>query len=146
MLTFLPASATDSRYNRLILLYKIPQFLLQILGNRYRQKYPLGSAYVTAYEARPMLNVRAERNRRHIALSFVKAVSQDSNPTLEELLPAYRIAGESFLGQMRSLFLVLDDDTAKKQPAKSGSQKKKKRQASGEGSVEAKKKTLPSTQ
>jgi hypothetical protein len=121
-------------------------FFFQILAERYRQKFPMGSAYVTTYEARPMLNTRSERNRRHLALSFVEAVSQDPNPTLEELLPAYRIAGDAFLGKMRSLFLVLDDDTAKKQPAKSGSQKKKKRQASGEGSIEAKKKLLPSTQ
>jgi hypothetical protein len=93
-----------------------------------------------------MLNIRPERNRRHTALSFVEAVVQDPNPTVEELLPAYRVAGESFMGQMRSLFIILDDDLAKKQPAKSGSQKKKKRQASGEGSVDAKKKSLPSTQ
>jgi hypothetical protein len=119
----------------------------QILAERYRQKYPLGSAYVKAYEARPMLHVRPERNRRHQPLSFVKAVSQDPNPTTDELIPAYRVAGESFIGQMRDLFIILDDDEAKKQPAKAGSQKKKKkRQASGEGDSDVKRKSMPSTQ
>ncbi len=94
-----------------------------------------------------MLHIRPERNRRHQSISFVEAVSEDPNPTLEELLPAYCIAGESFLGQMRDLFVILDDDEAKKQPAKSSVQKKKnKRRASGEGSADTKRKTLPSTQ
>ncbi len=96
-----------------------------------------------------MLNVRQERNRRFQELSFIEAVSQDSQPTVEELIPAYRVAGDSFMGKMRQLFVVLDDDTAKGKPSQQGSQKKKnKRQASGEGSAsgDSKRKTLPSTQ
>jgi hypothetical protein len=107
----------------------------------------MGGAYVTAYEAWPVLNVRQERNRRFNTLNFVEAVSQDSHPTVEELVPAYRVAGDAFIGKMKSLFLVLDDDEAVRQPAKSGNQKKKnKRQASGDSSVLNKKKSLPSTQ
>jgi hypothetical protein len=121
--------------------------LAQVLAERYRQKHPLGSAYIKAYEAKPMLHIRPERNRRHQSLSFVQAVSQDPNPTAEELLPAYRVAGESFIGQMRDLFIILDDDEAKRKPAKSDSQKKKKkRQASGEGPSDIKRKSMPSTQ
>ncbi len=94
-----------------------------------------------------MLHVRPERNRRHQSLSFVEAVNQDPNPTAEELIPAYRVAGESFIGQMRALFMILDDDEAKRKPAKSDSQKKKKkRQASGEGTSDIKRKSMPSTQ
>jgi hypothetical protein len=118
-----------------------------VLAERYRQKFPLGAAYVQAYEARPVLNVRSDRNRRFQPLSFVEAISQDTQPTVEELLPAYRVAGDAFIGKMKRLFLILDDDEAKNKPSKSGSQKKKnKRHASGEGSIEAKKKNLPSTQ
>jgi hypothetical protein len=93
------------------------------------------------------MNVRPERNRRFQPLSFIEAISQDSQPTVEELLPAYRVAGDAFIGKMRRLFLVLDDDEATNKPNKSGTQKKKnKRHASGEGSAEIKKKALPSTQ
>jgi hypothetical protein len=95
-----------------------------------------------------MLNVRVEKNRRYQTLSFVEAVCQDSTPTLEELLPAYRVAGDSFLGRMREIFIILDDDEAKRQPAKAAALKKKqkKRQASGEGPSDLKLKTMPSTQ
>jgi hypothetical protein len=113
-------------------------YLSKVLAERYRLKYPVGNAYVTAYEAWPALNVRQERNRRFIPLSFVEAVSQDGSPTTEELLPAYRVAGDAFLGKMRKLFIILDDDVAAKKPAKAGSAKKKKRQASGEGSTSKK--------
>jgi hypothetical protein len=106
----------------------------------------MGTAYVSAYEARPMLHVRPERNRRLTELSFVEAVGQDTQPTVEELLPAYRVAGDAFPGRLRELFIVLDDDVSKNKPAKSGSQKKKnKRSASGDGPAE-RKKTVPSTQ
>ncbi len=101
---------------------------------------------MTAYEARPQLHVRNERNRRFVALSFVEAVGQDRHVPAEELRPAYRVAGDSFIGRMKRLFIVLDDDVAVKQPAKAGTQKKTtKRQASGEGGSGSKKK-LPSTQ
>jgi hypothetical protein len=108
----------------------------------------LGGAYVTAYEARPQLHVRTERNRRFIPLGFVEAVSQDRHVPPDELRPAYRVAGDAFRGRMKKLFLLLDDDIAAKQPAKAGNQKKStKRQASGEGgSGSGTKKKLPSTQ
>jgi hypothetical protein len=83
-----------------------------VLAERYRQKYPLGAAYVQAYEARPVLNVRPDRNRRFQPLSFIEAISQDTQPTVEELLPAYRVAGDAFIGKMKRKFLVLDDDEA----------------------------------
>jgi hypothetical protein len=102
---------------------------------------------VTAYESWPTLNVRSERNRRHTSLSFVEAVSEDSTPTTDELIPAYRVAGDGFIGRMRRLFVILDDDEAVKKPQSAGNQKKKnKRQASGDSSIESKKKSLPATQ
>jgi hypothetical protein len=109
----------------------------------------MGTATVSAYESRPTLNIRQERNRRFTSLGFVEAVCQDTNPTTEELIPAYRVAGDGFMGRMRRLFIVLDDDEAVKQPGKAGNQKKKKRHASGEGSSGSsgsKKKPLPATQ
>ncbi len=121
--------------------------ILQILAERHRQRYPMGGAYVTAYEARPTLHVRTERNRRFIPLGFVEAVSQDRHVPAEELRPAYRVAGDVFIGRMKKLFLVLDDDVAVRQPAKAGSQKKNvKRQASGEGASGSKQKKTSSTQ
>jgi hypothetical protein len=123
---------------------------LQILAERHRQRYPVGGAYVTAYESRPQLHVRNERNRRFVALSFVEAVSQDRHVPVEELRPAYRVAGDAFIGRMKRLFILLDDDVAVKQPAKASNQKKTvKRQASGEGAAggsSGSKKKLPSTQ
>ena len=84
-----------------------------------------------------------------MALGFVEAVNEDSHVPAEELKPAYRVAGDAFIGRMKRLFLLLDDDVAVKQPAKAGTQKKNiKRQASGEGSSgsSGSKKKLPSTQ
>jgi hypothetical protein len=76
----------------------------------------------------------------------VESVAQDSTPTTEELIPAYRVAGDAFPGKLKRLFLVLDDDEAARQPHRAGNQKKKnKRHASGEGSSEVKKK-MPATQ
>jgi hypothetical protein len=121
--------------------------LFQVLAERYRQRYPLGSAYVSAYEARPTLNVRQERKRRFISLNFVEAVAQDGTPTTAELVSAYRVAGDGFPGKLKRLFLVLDDDEAAKKPGSAEAQKKKnKRHASGEGSSGASKKSLPATQ
>jgi hypothetical protein len=121
--------------------------MMQVLAERYRHRYPMGSAYVDAYSSRPCLNVRSERNRRYTTLGFVEAVNQDSAPSTDELIPAYRVAGDGFIGRMKSLFLVLDDDVAVKQPQRAGAQKKKnKRQASGDNPSETKKNKLPSTQ
>ncbi len=124
-------------------------FLFKVLAERYRQRYPLGGAYVTAYEAYPQMHVRSERNRRFTALSFVESVSQDRHVAADELRQAYRVAGDSFLGKMKRLFILLDDDEAVRQPAKAATTKKKtKRQASGEGSSggSGNKKPMPSTQ
>jgi hypothetical protein len=94
----------------------------------------MGGAYVTAYEAYPQMYVRSERNRRFVALSFVEAVSQDRYVAHDDLHPAYRVAGDAFIGKMKRLFILLDDDEAARQPAKAANAKKKaKRQASGEG-------------
>jgi hypothetical protein len=74
----------------------------------------------------------------------VEAVCEDSCPTVEELIPAYRVAGDVFIGKMKRLFVVLDDDTAAKHPAKAGSVKKKnKRHASGDGAAVRNKKAAP---
>ncbi len=119
----------------------------QVLAERYRQKHPAGNAFVNAYEARPTLNVREEKHRRFITLGFVEAVSQDSIISTEELIPAYRVAGDGFPGRLKRLFLVLDDDVATQQPHKAAIQKKKnKRRASGDGVDSGKKKATPSTQ
>jgi hypothetical protein len=128
-------------------LYSKYAICLQILAERYHQKHPLGSAYVSAYEARPTLNFREEKHKRFISLSFMEAVSQDSIISTEELIPAYRVAGDDFQGCLKRHFLVLDDDEAAKQPAKASTIKKKnKRHASGDSTWGGKKKAVPSTQ
>ncbi len=83
-----------------------PKLSLQVLAERYRHKYPTGSAYVSAFEARPMLHVKPERHKRFTDLNFVEAVREDPNPTVEELIPAYRVAGDGFVGKMKSLFIM----------------------------------------
>jgi hypothetical protein len=130
----------------------------QVLADRHRKQFPLGSAYINTYDPRPMLHLRTEKNRRYDSYSFVNAVSRESNPpTAEELRHAYHIAGGSFVGKLKEFFIILDDDKAKK-PFKAGPSKSAKtdktdktvkagqgkRRASGEGG-EAKKK-VPATQ
>jgi hypothetical protein len=135
---------------------EIPSF--QVLAEKYRKQFPLGSAYVNSYDARPMLHFRPERNRRYTSLSFVKAVKRESvPPSYEELKHAYHLAGQSFVGKLKEIFLVLDDDMAKK-ATNSGGQSKaakaskppkevkgSKRRASGDNSGELRSK-VPATQ
>ncbi len=104
---------------------------------------------MTAYEAYPQMHVRSERNRRFNALSFVESVAQDRHVAADDLRQAYRVAGDAFLGKMKRLFILLDDDEATRQPAKAANTKKKvKRQASGDGGSggSGHKKSMPSTQ
>jgi hypothetical protein len=125
---------------------------VQVLSDRFRKRHPLGSAFVNAYNARPMLHLRSERNRRYDSYSFVEAVLQEETPTNLELKGAYRIAGKSFRGKLRKTFIVLQDDhvpeanTPPAKAAKPGSSKdgKKKRRASDDNSTVKKK--IPSTQ
>jgi hypothetical protein len=103
-----------------------------------------------------MLHYRAERNRRYNSLSYVKAITMEKvPPTYDELKHAYHLAGQSFVGKLKEIFVVLDDDLAKK-TSKSGGGKQttkankpirdgKKRRASGDVTSDVKKK-LPSTQ
>ncbi len=103
-----------------------------------------------------MLHYLAERNRCYNSLSYVKAISMEKvPPTYDELKHAYHLAGLSFVGKLKEIFVVLDDDLAKK-TSKSGSSKQaakatkptkdgKKRRASGDVTSDIKKK-LPSTQ
>lgn len=130
------------------------------MAEKYRKKFPLGSAYVNSYDPRPMLHYRSERNRRYNSLGYVKAICNEQvPPTFDELKHAYHLAGQSFVGKLKEIFLVLDDDLAKK-ASKSGSKaaakatkpvkdsketKSTKRRASGDGTNDARKK-LPSTQ
>ncbi len=112
----------------------------------------MGSAFVNAYDARPMLHIRSERNCRYDSYSFVEAVQQEETPPKSELKGAYRIAGKSFPGKLRKTFIVLQDDhvpEASTPPAKaakpSGSKDgKKKHRASGDNSTVQKK--MPLTQ
>jgi hypothetical protein len=103
-----------------------------VIAEQYRKAYPLGSAYINVYDARPMLHIRSERNKRYTSLSYVNAVTRDSNliPPAEELRHAYHVAGDSFIGKLKETFLVLDDDIAKK-PSRSGG---KNKAVSGSGS------------
>jgi hypothetical protein len=71
-----------------------------------------------------MLHFRQERNRRYSSLSFVKAVSRESPPpSYDELKHAYHLAGQSFVGKLKEIFLVLDDDMAKKATSSGGRSK-----------------------
>jgi hypothetical protein len=85
-------------------------------------------------------------------LSFVKAVCKESDPpTADELRHAFHLAGNSFVGQLKELFIVLDDDEAKRPSTAGGKSKAEKtakagkRRASGGTPTETKKR-LPATQ
>lgn len=136
-------------------------FNIKVIAERFRKAYPLGSTYINTYDNRPMFNFHTERNKRYTTLSYVNAVRREANPplTAEELRHAYHVAGNSFVGQLKETFLVLDDDAAKKQANSGGgkgkaskapssgnkSAKANKRRASGEGPSDPKKK-IPATQ
>jgi hypothetical protein len=107
-----------------------------------------------------MLHYRSERNRRYNSVSYVKAVCMEQvPPTYNELKHAYHLAGQSFVGKLKEVFLVLDDDMAKKtsksggskqttkpgKPAKEVRASASKRHASGDTSNDVRKK-MPATQ
>ncbi len=109
-----------------------------------------------------MLHFRPERNRRYSSISYVKAISREPTPpTFDELRHAYHLAGQSFVGKLKEIFLVLDDDQAKKVSNAGGHAKnakanknvkegqksgqKTKLRASNDNSSEVKKK-VPATQ
>jgi len=115
------------------------------LVSQFRKRNPLGSAFINAYESRPLFNFRLHKTRRYSTLTFVEAVTQEPNPSHEDLSHAYRIAGNKLIGKLRKLFIVLDDDVAAKlQSRGSGRGVKNKRRASLDGP--SNKKRLPSTQ
>ncbi len=103
-----------------------------------------------------MLHIRTERNKRYDSYSFVNAVTRESPPSFDELRHAYHVAGASFIGKLKQIFVVLDDDQAKK-PSTAGGHNKaskndkagkasgSKRRASGDAASETRKK-LPATQ
>ncbi len=87
---------------------------------------------------------------RYNSYSFVNAVTREQNPpSSEELRHAYHVAGNSFVGKLKELFIILDDDEAKKSSSAGGiskaakadkAGKANKRRASGDTSGETKKK------
>ncbi len=113
----------------------------------------MGSAFVNAYNSRPMLHLRQERNKRYDSYTFVEAVRLEEPPSHSELRGAYRIAGNSFRGKMRKLFIILADDhvpAASSPPAKAAKPggkdgKANKRKSSADASSATRKK-MPSTQ
>ena len=113
--------------------------------SQFRKRNPLGSAFINAYESRPLLHLRLDKTRRYSALTFVEAVTQEPHPSHDDLVAAYRIAGSKLIGKLRKLFIVLDDDVATKiQTRGSGKGTKNKRRASLDGP--SNKKRVPSTQ
>jgi hypothetical protein len=117
-----------------------------VLISQYRKRHPLGLAFLNAYESRPLLHLRADKTRRYSVLTFVEAVTQEQPPSHDDLQAAYRIAGSKFIGKLKRLFIVLDDDYAVKLQAKGSSGKfnKGKRRLSTDGP--STKKRVPSTQ
>ncbi len=120
-------------------------FHFQVLISQYRKRNPLGSAFINAYESRPLMHYRMDKTRRYNTLTFVEAVSQEPAPHHDDLQAAYRIAGTKFLGKLKKLFLILDDDVgAKLQNKSAGSTGKNKRRASIDGPSQKRK--MPASQ
>jgi len=107
---------------------------LKVLVSQFRKRNPLGSAFINAYEARPLLHLRMDKTRRYNVLTFTEAVTQEPHPSHKDLGAAYRIAGSKMIGRLKKLFIVLDDDVATKiQTRNSGKSGKNKRRASLDG-------------
>jgi hypothetical protein len=115
------------------------------LVSQFRKRNPLGSAFINAYEPRPLLHLRLDKTRRYSILTFTEAVTQEPHPGHDNLVAAYRIAGSKLIGKLKKLFIVLDDDVATKMQARSsGKGVKNKRRASLDGP--SNKKRVPATQ
>jgi hypothetical protein len=101
--------------NRLTPATQVRLAIMKLLAQRYLASNPKGSARVIGYEARPMLRIvppsGSSTDSRVKNYTFIDAVKKlPVNFTTEELQPVLKKAGNRFSGQMRSLFVVLDDD------------------------------------
>lgn len=110
-----PEFASISISNRLTPATQVRLAIMRLLAQRYVKSNPEGSARVIGYEARPMLRIvppsGSSSDSRVKNFTFIEAVQKlPVNFTAEELQPVLKKAGNRFSGQMRSLFVVLDDD------------------------------------
>ena len=80
--------------------------------------------FVSAYSSRPVLYVHEKQNNnRSYTLTFTDAVARFGRDLKEDdLLGAYRRAGNSFPGQLEQHFVVLENDAGKQSHYQGGSQ------------------------
>lgn len=100
--------------NRLTPATQVRLAIMKIQAKRYLASNPQASARVIGYESRPMLRIvppAGVSDSRIKNFTFIDCVQKlPTNFTEEELRIVLKKAGSRFAGQMRSLFVVVDDD------------------------------------
>ena len=93
-------------------------FIFQCMASAFELLYPSGLFRIIPYSSRPVIRVRHQREGPIRTYSFVDAIvalkpltTTGLNMTDTDLQSAYKAAGARFEGQLRELFIVLDDSS-----------------------------------
>ena len=96
--------------------------ILKVLAKRYQDSNPGSRAQVISYEPRPLIKLTppsSASDRRGRTYHFIEAIkSLPVTFTKDELALIARQLSEKLVGQLRSLFVVISDDTCKKKKEK----------------------------
>lgn len=109
-----PTFASISISNRVTPATQVRLAIMKLQARKYLASNPKATARVIGYEARPMLRIvppSGSSDSRIKNFTFIDAVKKlPATFTDEELKPVLKKAGGRFAGQMRALFVVLNDD------------------------------------
>lgn len=88
--------------------------LLKLFASKYSDSNPGSKVQVVGYEPRPLLKITPPQNasdRRIMTFNFIEATQKlPKNFTDEELSKIVRQAAFSFAGQLKQLFVIINDD------------------------------------
>ena len=92
--------------------------ILKLLAKKYRDSNPGSKVKVIGYQPRPMIKIipaSSASDRRVMLFNYVEAVTKlPCKFTPAEIEPITRRVNPKLAGQIRSIFIVLSDDTYKK--------------------------------
>ena len=93
--------------------------ILKLLASRYRASNPGGRAQVIRYDPRPLIKITppaSSSDRRVQVMNYVEAVKTlPCNFSSDEVAPIIRRLNPKLVGQVKALFIVIDDDQLREQ-------------------------------
>ena len=101
-----------------VFLFSHVYYLFQCMLTAFETLYPAGFFRIITYTSRPLIRVRYQKDGPIRSYSFVDAIvalkpmsTSGLNMTDTDLQSTYKAAGARFEGQLRELFIILDDSS-----------------------------------